>query len=74
MGIRYKINIIAALKVAGYSTYRIRKEKIISQQTLQNIREGKPIELESISTICKMLNCQPGDLIEVVSAEDSVKK
>ena len=29
MPIRYKVNIIAALKEAGYSTYKIKKRKAI---------------------------------------------
>ena len=36
MPFKYKIDVIAALKRAGYSTYRIRKEKIFSEGTLQN--------------------------------------
>ena len=31
MAIRYKINVIDALKASGYSTYRIRKEKLLHE-------------------------------------------
>ena len=66
MAIRYRIDIIAALKDAGYTSYRIRKEGIINQTALQKIREGKMIAWEQFNTICRLLNCQPGDLIEFV--------
>ena len=46
--IRYKRDILQMLKDAGYNTTRIRKEKLISEATLTNIRKGKPIEQFSI--------------------------
>lgn len=50
----------------GLSTYKIRKEKIISESTLQNIREGKRVTTDTIAALCGALDCQPGDLIEYV--------
>ena len=32
--IKYEIDVLEALKAAGYSTYRIRKEKIFAEGTL----------------------------------------
>ena len=66
MPIQYKIDIIAALKQAGYSTYRIRQEKVMGEATLQKIRSGEPVSWENISIICELLNCQPGDLMEYI--------
>ena len=37
MPIQYKIDVIAALKEAGYNTTRIRKEKIMGEAMLQKI-------------------------------------
>lgn len=68
-GIVYKIDVLAALKTAGYSTYRIRKEKILGEATLQKIRNGESISWENMSTICKLLNCQPGDIVEYKAEE-----
>ena len=64
MSIRYKMNVMAALKEAGYSTYRIRQEKIFGEATLQKIRRGEPVSWENIDTLCCLLGCQPGDLVE----------
>lgn len=64
MPIKYKIDIFAALKEKGITTYKIRKEKLLSESTLQNLRNGTGISWESLETICSLLDCQPGDLIE----------
>ncbi|MCM1022700.1 MAG: helix-turn-helix transcriptional regulator [Prevotella sp.] len=69
MSVKYKTDIIAALKSAGYNTNTIRKEKLLSEGTLQSLREGKYISMDAISKICKLLNCQPGDILEYVDDE-----
>ena len=58
--------LLAMMEVKGLSTYRIRKEKIIYESTLQNIREGKRITTDAIASLCGALNCQPGDILEYV--------
>jgi len=62
--IKYKIDVLAALKTAGYSTYKIRQNKIMSESTLQKIRKGEILNADNLSIICKLLNCQPGDILE----------
>lgn len=64
--IRYKINILQELKNKGYNTTKIRKCKILSEGTLTNIRQNKYISMHALNTICKLLECQPSDLIEYV--------
>ena len=64
MSLRYKIDVIAALKGAGYSTYRLRNEKIIGEATLTKLRKGELVSWNNIDTLCELLNCQPGDLVE----------
>lgn len=63
MPFKYKIDVIAALKAAGYSTYRIRKEKIFSEGTLQNFREGVIASQSTLEKLCELLDCQPGDIL-----------
>ena len=63
MPIIYKMDVLAALKDAGYSSYRIRKEKLFGEATLQKIRNNELVSWENISTICQLLKCQPGDLV-----------
>lgn len=64
MPIRYKFDILEALKSAGYTTYRIRKENILGQSTLQQIRRGELVSWANIERLCRLLNCQPGDILE----------
>ena len=67
MGMVFKINVLQALKDKGYSTYRIKNEKLLSQSTLQKLREGKPVSGENIEAFCRLLEMQPGDLLEYKS-------
>ena len=66
MPVKYKIDILAALKEKGYSTYKLRKDKLLAEATIQTIRGGGLVSWENISRICSMLNCQPGDILEDV--------
>lgn len=67
---RYKIDILKALADNGYNTSRLRKDKIMSQATMQNIRQGKGITTDTINTICLILRCQPSDVIEIIPTEE----
>lgn len=64
--IKYKIDILAALKEKGYSTYRIRQDKIFGQRVVQQLRDKEPFSWEVLSRLCSLLDCQPGDLLESV--------
>ncbi len=66
MPIRYKKDILAALKEKGYNTNRLRKEKMLSEGVIQSLREDKYIALQNLSRICELLDCQPADLLEYV--------
>jgi putative transcriptional regulator len=66
MALRYKVDIMAELKKNGYSSTRIREEKLIGQSYLQQIRHGELVSWKTLDTICALLECQPGDLIEFV--------
>ena len=69
MAIRYKIDVMAALKEKGYSSTRIRDEKLIGQSYLQQLRHGELVSWKTIDTICKLLECNVGDIVEF--AEDA---
>ena len=63
MPLQYKINVLAALKEKGYSTYRLNVEKIISHSSIQKLKDGKMLGADGIATLCKLLDCQPGDIL-----------
>ena len=64
MPVKYKIDVLPALKAKGYSAYRLRKEKLLSERTIQSLRDHKPVTLESLSVVCRLLECTPNDVIE----------
>ena len=63
MSLQYRIDVVAALKEKGYTSYKIRQEKLLSESTIQKLRSGKGVAWENIETICRLLDCQPGDLL-----------
>ena len=63
MPVIYKINVIEALKEKGFTTYKIRQEKIFSETTLQAFRNGKMVSYETIAKLCSMLSCDVGDIL-----------
>ena len=69
MAIRYKVDILAELKKKGYSSTRIREEKLIGQSYLQQLRRGELVSWKILNIICSLLECQPGDLIEYVEGQ-----
>lgn len=64
--LKYKIDILKCLKAAGYTTSRLRQEKVLGESTIQKIRNGEIVGIVAIEKICKILNLQPGDLLEIV--------
>lgn len=68
--INYKIDVFKALKDMGYNQTKIQRENLLPRQTMQNIRAGKSITLETLNKICIMLKMQPGDIIEVVPTDE----
>lgn len=66
MALQYKIDILAALKEKGITTYKIRQEKILSESTVQKLRASKGVSWENLETLCRLLDCQPGDLMEYI--------
>ena len=66
MGLQFKVDVLAALKEKGITTYQIRKEKLLSESTVQKLRAGIGVSWENLEALCRLLDCQPYDLIEYV--------
>lgn len=63
MGIKYD-KLIAMLDAKGITSYTIKRDKVIGQATYKKIKEGGEIDTRSISKLCELLACQPGDILE----------
>lgn len=61
--IKYKIDIMAALKEKGYSSYKLRKNRILSEKVMTDIRKSK-VTMSTLNQVCRLLNCQPGEILE----------
>ena len=64
--IRYKFDVLHALNDRGYSQNRIRREKLIGQATLTQLRHGELVSWKTVDTLCTLLQIQPGELLEHV--------
>lgn len=64
MPIQYKKDILAALKAAGYSTYKLRQDKLLGEAAIQQLRNNELVSWANIARLCSLLDCQPGDILE----------
>ena len=64
MALKYKIDILEALKEKGYSSYSLRKEKLLSESTIQKLRSGEGISWDNLETLCGLLDCDISELLE----------
>ena len=69
MALQYKINVLDALKEKGFTTYALRKEKLLSESTIQKLRVGEGVAWDNIETLCKLLDCDVGDFLEYVKED-----
>ena len=69
MPIVYKTNVLEKLKDSGYSTYKLRKDKIMGEAMIQKIRENQLVSWATLDTICSLLNCNVGDIVEHVKED-----
>ena len=63
MSFQYKVNVMDKLKEKGYSSTRLRREKLLGESYMSQLRRGEMVSWAALDTICTLLNCQPGDLI-----------
>ena len=72
MAIQFKngTEVMKRLKDVGYSSTRLRKEGILGEAYMTQIRNNGRVSMNALDTVCRLLNCQPADLIEYVPDED----
>jgi putative transcriptional regulator len=62
------------LKARGRSsTYWLRQQGI-SPTIVNKLRKNERIDTDTISRLCKLLDCQPGDIMEYVPDEEERDK
>ena len=74
MPVVYRIDVLEKLKERGYSTYKLRQEKLMGEATIQQLRSGILVSWENIGRLCDLLECQPGDIVEYVKGEKKARE
>ncbi len=64
--LKYKIDVLEALKESGYNSTRILKENLISQSAMQKIRKNEMVGIKTLEKLCELLDMQPGNIIKYV--------
>ena len=64
MPINYKIDVLAALKDKGYSSARLRREKLLGEATIQRLRHNQSVSYDVLAKLCEWLECDIGDILE----------
>ena len=62
--------LFSLMKQHKLTSYKIRKNKVIAETALQNIRQGNHISMETVEKLCAALNCQPGDILSYIPDEE----
>lgn len=71
--LKFKVDIIDLLKENGYNTTRIRREKLIGEKTMQDMKAGIVPGIKTLDTLCRILEMQPGNLIKYESGDITKK-
>jgi Predicted transcriptional regulator len=73
MRIEIEVRIDELLERLGRSFYWLSKETGISHTTLWRLKKGKAlgINFSTLEKLCRVLNCQPGDLLRFEGADQN---
>ena len=63
MALKYKINVLEELKNKGITSYTLRKNKTLSESTIQKLRNGEGVSWDNLEVLCQLLDCNIEDLL-----------
>lgn len=66
-------NVLQKLASKGWTSYRLKKEKVLSGSAIDRLRENRPITTETLNVVCRLCECQPGDLMIYSPDEDGTE-
>lgn len=67
--LKYKFDVLDTLKESGYTTTKLRKEKLLGENAIQSLRHGEMVGIIALDKICTLLDMQPGNIIKYVENE-----
>ena len=56
-------DVLKKLADHGWTTYRLVHERVMGNSTIARLRTGGPISTATVDTLCRLCECQPGDLM-----------
>lgn len=67
--------LVKKLRDNNISQYKLKQDKIIGSATITKIfkdngKSGESIDIKVVDKMCKLLKCQPGDILECVEDID----
>ena len=70
-----KVNIDEVLEKRGRTFYWLSKQTGVSHTTLWRLKKGKAlgINFATLEKICASLECEPGDILKLVSKQNTKK-
>ncbi len=61
---------VKLLKKNGINSYTLKKTNVMGQGTYTKLHRNQCVTTDTIATLCKLLDCQPGDLMEYIPDEE----
>ena len=58
------------LRASGESTYTLINRHHISSSTIDKLRKNKPITTTTLNDLCRILACQPEEILEYIPSEE----
>ena len=71
MALEYRIDVLAELKAAGYTTDKLRQRGLLSESVIQHLRKQEQISWATLERVCALLDKQPGDILCYNGAPDN---
>lgn len=68
MSIRYD-KLFNMLKEKGYSSNYWLRQNGIHSATVSKLKKNERVNTDTINSLCKLLDCQPGDILEYIDDE-----
>ena len=69
--IRVNLDVVMAMRKIGAGDLAERVDITPANLSILKNNKAKAIRFSTLNAICKELNCQPGDILEYVSDEES---
>ena len=69
-GLHFTQELLTTLKEKNVSTYVLITEYFVSSSTLQRLRKNESISLHTVDSLCKILQCDITDIVEITIDEE----